>query len=377
MNKKIGFIFLDELHHIHHFLSPAVELSRIKGFEVDILTYENSHGYLKKLINLMGGEQVNIVMLSTYLYRRVIERINKREQPSALYIYEKHIKKFLKYDALVFTDHTAGKISKAKKKPFQPLLVLLGHGAGDRAYGYKETHNLFNLALVAGEKKFNRLGREFPNREFEVKIGGYSKFDVVEIEFKENNLFSNSNQTVLYCPHFDKALSSWQSDGQAIMNFFLTHPEFNLIFAPHYNLFNKKSSKKSLSAIKEFVDVPNIYIDLGSYNSTNMSYTLGCDIYLGDISSQAYEFMYKIRPMIFYNAHNINWQGDDNYMMWNVGKVVNSINELELALQAIEEWADGFEEKQKLLFANTFDINDEKPGLRIARLIQEELALKG
>ena len=28
------------------------------------------------------------------------------------------------------------------------------------------------------------------------------------------------------------------------MNYFLEHPEYNLIFAPHFNLFNKKATRR-------------------------------------------------------------------------------------------------------------------------------------
>ena len=48
MIRKVGFIYLDELHHIQHILSPAVELSKLKGVDVDIFTYEGNHEYLNE-----------------------------------------------------------------------------------------------------------------------------------------------------------------------------------------------------------------------------------------------------------------------------------------------------------------------------------------
>ena len=54
MSKKIGFIYFDELHHIHHILSPAVALSKLKGVDVDIFTYEGNHEYLNELIKQMN-----------------------------------------------------------------------------------------------------------------------------------------------------------------------------------------------------------------------------------------------------------------------------------------------------------------------------------
>jgi hypothetical protein len=373
MGKKIGFVYFDELQHIHHFLSPAVELSKDDNIQVDILTYEAKHEYLKMLIELMGGKHVNIIVLSTYFYRQIIEKITGREQPSALYIYKKHIKKFLEYDALVFTDHTAGEISVARSEASYPHLILLGHGAGDSAYGYKETHNLFDLALVAGEKKRKRLEKLFPKRSFEIQVGGYGKFDVVEAEFSKIELFDNSNPVILYSPHFKSEISSWHKQGLGILNYFLEHTEYNLIFAPHFNLFNKKATKESVTVIKKYADAPNIFIDLGSIKSINMSYTLASDIYLGDVSSQVYEYMYKIRPMIFYNAHNIIWEDDVNYTMWKAGKVVSSIEELDKALLIVDEWSVSLEKKQIELFGQTFDRTNDAAGERISNIIKDAI----
>ena len=72
----------------------------------------------------------------------------------------------------------------------------------------KETHNLFDLTLAAGSKKFERLGMAVPDRKFKLEIGGYGKFDIVALELKESNLFDNSNPVVLYSPHFAREFSS-------------------------------------------------------------------------------------------------------------------------------------------------------------------------
>ena len=40
---------------------------------------------------------------------------------------------------------------------------------------------------------------------------------------------------------------------------------------------------------------------------------LNSDSYLGDVSSQVYEFMLEPRPCIQLNDHYADWQGDTNY----------------------------------------------------------------
>lgn len=63
-----------------------------------------------------------------------------------------------------------------------------------------------------------------------------------------------------------------------------------------------------------------ILIDLGSKRLLDMSYTSGADIYLGDVSSQVYEFLDTPRPCASH-AHAVAWQEDANYLFWTLGEV--------------------------------------------------------
>ncbi len=372
MKKKVGFIYLDELQHVPHFLPPAIALAA-RGVRVDILTYEGGHRYLKTMLNKLGGEKLNIVQLSTFFYRKILEKLRDRQQPSAFYIYRKHLHKLLTYDALVFTDHTAGIIYQARGKAAKPKLVFIDHGAGDGAYGYKESHNLFDLVLVAGMKKATRLVRDIPDHHFKLKVAGYAKFDLLNNEKEDIRLFEEGNPVVLYCPHFSRQLSSWYSMGRDILNFFRNHPEYNLIFAPHFNLFNKKGFEKRAAVDRKYYDAPNIHVDLGSIRSVNMTYARYADIYLGDVSSQVYEFMYLTRPLIFINHQNIFWQKDDNYLMWQAGKVVTNVAGLEEALAGLDVWPIDYTARQKELFTQTFYKPDRPAGPRVAKLIADEI----
>ncbi len=47
-----------------------------------------------------------------------------------------------------------------------------------------------------------------------------------------------------------------------------------------------------------------------------MSYTTAADIYLGDVSSQVYEFLYEPRPCLFLNSHEFAWKSDPNFAHW-------------------------------------------------------------
>src|SRR3546814_7435043 len=74
-------------------------------------------------------------------------------------------------------------------------------------------------------------------------------------------------------------------------------------------------------------------IDLASDRLFDMSYTSGADIYLGDVSSQVYEFLATPRPCLFLNAHQVDWVGDPDYLFWTLGDVVDDLARLPDALE--------------------------------------------
>ena len=56
-----------------------------------------------------------------------------------------------------------------------------------------------------------------------------------------------------------------------------------------------------------------------------MTYMLAADIYLGDVSSQVYEFLLEPRPCIFLNGHNVPWQDNPYYSHWTLGQVIDDV----------------------------------------------------
>ncbi len=69
-----------------------------------------------------------------------------------------------------------------------------------------------------------------------------------------------------------------------------------------------------------------------------MDYTLGCDIYVGDVSSQVYEFLVRPRPCLFLNAHGAEWRGNPDYAMWAFGPVIGPDDDIGQAIaRAIRE----------------------------------------
>ncbi|MDB5715057.1 MAG: hypothetical protein JWO15_2454, partial [Sphingomonadales bacterium] len=97
--------------------------------------------------------------------------------------------------------------------------------------------------------------------------------------------------------------------------------EFNLIVAPHVKFFRRRSG--AVRAAWEARSTDAILIDLGSDRSVDTSYCDIADIYIGDVSSQLYEFLVRPRPCIFLNARNIEWRDDRSFRNWHLGDVVD------------------------------------------------------
>ena len=77
------------------------------------------------------------------------------------------------------------------------------------------------------------------------------------------------------------------------------------------------------------------------------------DVYIGDVSSMVTEFIiYKPRPCLFINAHDIDWVGNEDYHFWKMGNVVNDANDFPKHIfQSLE--SNHHEEKQ-LKMKNNF-----------------------
>jgi hypothetical protein len=121
-----------------------------------------------------------------------------------------------------------------------------------------------------------------------------------------------------------------------VLDFFAARPDLNLVFAPHVELFRKRRHHGArLPARARFAS--NILIDTGSAASSDLTYTRAATVYLGDVSSQAYEFIVEPRPCIFLDAHRVNWREDPNYAMWHLGDVIERIEDLPNALEAAKE----------------------------------------
>ena len=147
--------------------------------------------------------------------------------------------------------------------------------------------------------------------------------------------------------------------GLQVLDFFAENRDYNLIFAPHVVLF-KRSKRHQAILPKQYYNIPNILIDTGSLASADMTYMLAADIYLGDVSSQVYEFLLEPRPCIFLNGHNVTWQDNPYYSHWTLGQVVDDVQTgLRPALEKAFTSHPQFLPQQGKAFAYTFRMESD------------------
>ena len=380
----IGFLFNhDQIHQIAHSLPVAVELAVASpGLRVSVAT---TNGRIGAEVGRMLGDTAlaNLEWVELgigSIGSRLVKKIFGKLLPAGkLLIYRDNLNYFGSLDALVVTERTS-LILKKRYGLINLKMILIDHGAGDRAIGFGTSTAAFDHILAAGPKIRDRLIAEARVAPEKIRITGYPKFDAAGSMRTKLPFQGNGNPTVLYNPHLSPHLSSWFKHGRNVLDWFVANPGYNLIFAPHIMLFQRRAVftvDKLRMALPGVLDAkysgaPNIHIDLGSAASTNMTYTNAADIYLGDVSSQIYEFLRFPRPAVFINSHHHDYQGDPNYAHWQAGEVIGSAVDLGTALAnapALHEASYGA--AQKALFDYTFDLTVEPSSHRAARAIAE------
>src|SRR5690606_35311742 len=100
---KIAFLFLDEIHHLYHFISVAVALS--EKHDVSILTYPAKHKLLYNTLKKLKGEKVKVEQLKTNWFRALTDKVKNRTLPRKGFWIKKNMHHLLNdFDAVVFTD---------------------------------------------------------------------------------------------------------------------------------------------------------------------------------------------------------------------------------------------------------------------------------
>ncbi len=283
-------------------------------------------------------------------------------------ILEFNTKIFKDMDVLIIPEKNSLQLKK-KHRLSKLKFVRIRHGAGDRDTGLDESNQKFDLILASGQKMKDRLmsGPHIDSKK--IAIIGYPKFDIIDKLPPPQPIFTNGKPVVIYNPHYKNTESSWQIYGRQVLEFFRKNQNYNLIFAPHIILY-ERALRHNAFALDEYESCPNIFVDTGSQASIDMTYTRQADIYLGDVSSQIYEFLHTPRPCIFINAHNVkDWENSEQHLHWRTGDVITTIDQLKVALNAAQQQFYHYKPIQEEILRYTFDVQKQSAAERAAHTL--------
>ncbi|WP_132385385.1 glycosyl transferase [Novosphingobium sp. PhB165] len=304
-------------HQFAHFLPVAFELQRRGTFDVTIFVPDADEvADIENMATALGYPLPTIVTmdLPTPLGRRAPRKLDKLAR---LLVWARRIRAG---NAILCAERTS---TLLKRLPGRcPKIVHIPHGAGDRAVGFEKRFRYFDYVVVAGQKDRQRLLAEGLVNEDRCAASGPVKISAsLRRHAQAPRLFDNDRPVILYNPHFSEKLSSADSFTCRLIEAVAGDDRYNLVVAPHVRLAQNwdDARRKTLEAMAV---TGRVIIDLGSCRSIDMTYTLGADLYVGDVSSQVYEFLVQPRPCLFVNSHDAKWNGNADYAMWQFGDVI-------------------------------------------------------
>lgn len=373
---RICFFFNAQRHQLLHGISTATALARKPGFEVHVMSPNPGHiAYARRISDRLGGAPIVFSVASSPLLSALRRASGASVPPKALSL-PLLAPQLNRFDAIALPERTSTALKSLGVSA--PRFIHLDHGAGDRAAGFDRRIARFDMVLMAGDKHRERLAREGLIRDGGHAVVGYPKFEAADaIREAGWTPFRDRKPIVLYNPHFC-GLGSWERFGIPLLRAFAGQDRYNLIVAPHVRMLDSRRKRARWAAMTaEFARHAHIVIDPGSDRSIDMTYTALADIYVGDVSSQVYEFLRAPKPCLFLDAHDVDWEQDENYAHWHFGPVERSPDRLIDAIDSACASHGAFVDIQRRSFALTFATDAIPASDRAATAIADYLDRAG
>ncbi|WP_221792340.1 CDP-glycerol glycerophosphotransferase family protein [Aquisediminimonas sediminicola] len=354
---NIGVSLIGGRHQYLHIVPVVAALSRKPGVGVTIfvLSQEEQTHAEAMLASFDAAPCTFVIMEISRWMRALTARLMGISHPKlpALLQWARAMRRC---DAILTSERTT---TVLKSLPGAcPALIHIPHGAGDRAKGFEKRIKCFDLVIVAGPKDKRRMIDAGVVRPDNCLVSGYIKLAAVQkrATLSPPRLFDNDRKTILYNAHFAPALSSWDACASALIKAVKQDGRYNLIVAPHVRMFeNEPLHSASRSALEQLAEKDRVIIDLGSERCSDMTYTNAADLYIGDVSSQVYEFAAHPRPCIFINAHHQDWENDPDYAMWRFGAVIEGVDDIIAAIDRSFATFSDFEDIQRQAILDAFN----------------------
>jgi hypothetical protein len=329
---KVAFLYIGGMHQVFHTAAVAAEMSRRDEVEVHCL-YASADilSVFSKIAETFDAGPIIYTNLSmSPRWETVLRTLNIPKAHKLLRLHSMR-RELNGFDAIVTPERTSAVLRNWLAPSVK--LIHFKHGVGDGQKGFESRLKSFDMVAVSGEKDRERLYRDGVIELGKCTVTGSVKLATIEkLQNGRCTFFNNDRPTVLYNPHFNESLGSWSNWGRKIVDTFASQSDFNLILAPHIRMFENATASEREAF--EAMSIPGkIIADSGSIASCDMSYTVAADIFLGDVSSQAYEFISTPRPCVFLNSHGVQWKDDKNYAFWQFGDVVSAFDDLFVSLK--------------------------------------------
>jgi len=363
---RVCFLYIAQAHQTLHSLSAAVELARQRpDIAVDVAAASaDVLDYAQVVVALLGGAPLGWRLLGPAWLRALG---GADGVPPKLPMLAANARILSRYDVIVAPERTTAAL---RRMGVSASLVYTQHGAGDRAGPFEPRLRQFDLVFAAGAKQRDRMISEGLVTPERCAVVGYPKFDLVDrLRPGLPKLFANDRPIVLYNPHFSPKVSSWPLWGLEVLRAFAGQQRYNLIFAPHLRLFDSRPPAK-VACLAPFLGHSGIHMDLGGTSAAiDMTYTRLADVYVGDASSQVYEFLREPRPCLFLDPHATVWDGDESFRHWESGPVATTPNDLVGQIDRARRTHPAYRHSQLAAFHRTFDLTGAPASVRAADAI--------
>ncbi|WP_338504261.1 hypothetical protein V6R86_10015 [Sphingomonas kaistensis] len=344
--RRVAFVFIGGVHHVFHTMPVACALSRRENVEVIAFVADEPTEWTAATVKQDMGGNVTIRRMRR---PKLVDRLFGAHR-AKLPLLWRNRRELGSFDAIVVPERTS--LILRRMGVTRPAFINLPHGAGDRAISVDPRYNLFDRILLAGPKTAARM-ISTGIRASSIRQVGYPKAEfLADIAGGKSPLFENGRPVVFFNPHFRRHLSSLDAAMQ-IVEAITAETDYNLIVAPHIRSF-EGASEDELRRWHALAVPGRVIVDTGSPRLIDMSYVAAADLYLGDVSSQVYEFLLLgLRPCVFVNAHGVKWADDLSYRHWHLGSVVTPAGVVQGLRTALSE-RDAYAERQQAAVAETF-----------------------
>jgi hypothetical protein len=345
---RVAVLFIGGMHQALHIAPVAAALAAREGISVSAyVANTNDAVALATLIKRLGAKPLNIIVMALPTWLIQLPGFKKASKVMRLLFWSSDIRR---HDAILTAERSS---TLLKRLPGRMLpMIHIPHGAGDRAKGFEPRLALFDHIIVAGPKDRRRMIAQGLVDETHITVSGAIKVAACQRMQRDSApLFANDRPIILYNPHFDHNLGSWQRFASPLIDAVVADGRYNLIVAPHIRMF-EMASEAERDVWRQRAVAGRVIVDLDSERLNDMSYTSAADIYVGDVSSQVYEFLTIAKPCIFIDAHGAAWRDNPDYAMWQFGPVCSDMTQIVDALDYANESHSAYVKIQRVMVAD-------------------------